>query len=45
MDKNLFCRGAASNGGKAAQLARKTPLEEALAFAKANFRYDNRGGV
>jgi len=37
-------RGAAVNGGLAALLARRSPVEEALAFARSNFRYDNRHG-
>ena len=38
----LLARGAAVNGGPASALARRTPMEEALRFARSNFVYDNR---
>ena len=39
----LLNRGALVSGGIASATARKTPLEEALKYARSNFRYDNCG--
>ncbi len=33
----LLSRGAAANGGAAAALARRSPLEESLKYARDNF--------